>query len=111
MKGQFLLSVKNNENEIRILFATICLVFAYFKMVLDFYILLIAEALSKKIKQLENLHIQNLFCKKACLYTIHVTLILNYCVIKITNETSWMKLLESAAKFKLDITFNPCHVM
>ena len=35
---------------------------AYFKIVPDFYILLIAEALSMKIKELENLHIQNLFC-------------------------------------------------
>ena len=48
-------------------------------MVPDFYIfILIAEALSMKIKELENLHIQNLFLLEgmSILYTLTLNIVL-----------------------------------
>lgn len=43
----------------------------YFKMVPDFYILLIAEALSVETKEQENIYLPTLFCKWGILCPIH----------------------------------------
>ena len=59
---------------------------AFVKMVLDVYILLAAEALSMKIKELENFHIQNFFLQENM--TILYTLNIKYCVTNITNGAS-----------------------